>query len=97
MAYVVKIFSLEKYLDKRAEILSGGNKRKLCAALSIIASPSLLFMDEPSTGLDPVSRIKFQKAIKVIGLKNDSSVLITTHRMDEAEGVCDKIMIMVNG
>ena len=74
--------------------LSGGNKRKLCCAMSLIMSPRVEFLDEPTTGVDPVSR---RALVRMVKRMNKSSVLLTTHRMDEAEQLCDKIAIMING
>lgn len=77
-----------------AKNLSGGNKRKLCCAQAIMLSPRVLFLDEPTTGVDPVSRRSLNRMIKKMKM---ASVLLTTHRMDEAEQLCDKIAIMING
>ena len=74
--------------------LSGGNKRKICCAMSLIGCPTLEFLDEPTTGVDPVSRRSLFKMLR--NLKN-SSLILTTHRMDEAESLCDNIAIMING
>lgn len=74
--------------------LSGGNKRKLCCAMSLIGCPTLEFLDEPTTGVDPVSRRSLFKMLKNL---RDSSLILTTHRMDEAESLCDNIAIMING
>ncbi len=73
---------MEEFKDIRAANLSGGNKRKLSSALSLVVCPSIEFMDEPSTGVDPVSRRRLFNTLKQ--LKN-ASILLTTHRMDEAE------------
>lgn len=74
--------------------LSGGNKRKLVCAISLVACPTVSFLDEPTTGVDPVSRRSLFKMLK--GL-HDSAMVLTTHRMDEAESLCDNIAIMING
>jgi len=74
--------------------LSGGNKRKLCCAMSLIGCPKLEFLDEPTTGVDPVSRRSLFQMLKSL---TNSSLILTTHRMDEAESLCDKIGIMING
>ena len=74
--------------------LSGGNKRKLVCAMSLIACPHIEFLDEPTTGVDPVSRRSLFKMLKNL---KDSSLILTTHRMDEAESLCDNIVIMING
>jgi ATP-binding cassette subfamily A (ABC1) protein 3 len=79
---IVQTLDLVDYLDVRAGNLSGGNKRKLTCALTLLVSPKVEFLDEPTTGVDPVSRRSLFKMIKQL---NQSSVLLTTHRMDEAE------------
>lgn len=78
----------------RGENLSGGNKRKLCCALTLILCPKIEYLDEPTTGVDPVSRRALLRMMKKL---SDSSTLLTTHRMDEAEQLCDNIAIMING
>lgn len=77
-----------------AKNLSGGNKRKLCCAQAIMLNPRVLFLDEPTTGVDPVSRRSLNRMIKKMKM---ASILLTTHRMDEAEQLCDQIAIMING
>ena len=77
-----------------AKNLSGGNKRKLCCAQAIMLNPKVLFLDEPTTGVDPVSRRSLNRMIKKMKM---ASILLTTHRMDEAEQLCDQLAIMVNG
>ena len=74
-------------------ILSGGNKRKLCTALTLLSIPKLAYFDEPTTGLDPVSRRNLLCLIK----KSNASVLFTTHRLDEAEYLCSRVAIMQRG
>jgi ATP-binding cassette, subfamily A (ABC1), member 3 len=88
------MLDLLEYKHIRAEKLSGGNKRKLSAAMTLLIRPTVEFLDEPSTGVDPVSRKQMFSMIKQL---NESSVLMTTHRMDEAQSLCDQIAIMVNG
>ena len=78
----------------KAGNLSGGNKRKLVCAMSLIGYPDIEFLDEPTTGVDPVSCRSLFRMLK--GLKG-SSMVLTTHRMDEAESLCDNIAIMING
>ena len=72
---------LGPYSDTKAKNLSGGNKRKLVCAMSLIGFPIIEFLDEPTTGVDPVSSRSLFRLLK--GLK-DSSMVLTTHRMDEA-------------
>jgi len=78
---------------KRAEVLSGGNKRKLSTALTLFAFKDLSFLDEPTTGLDPKARRNLLQLVRT-QLK---SGLFTTHRLDEAEFLCDSIVILMNG
>lgn len=91
---IMQNLDLTPFKKTLAKNLSGGNKRKLCAALAIMLCPRILFLDEPTTGVDPVSRRSLNRMIKKMKM---ASVLLTTHRMDEAEQLCDKIAIMVNG
>lgn len=74
--------------------LSGGNKRKLICGMSLMGNPTIEFMDEPTTGVDPVSCRSLFKMLKNL---DDSSMILTTHRMDEAESLCDNLVIMING
>ena len=74
--------------------LSGGNKRKLICGMSLMGNPTIEFMDEPTTGVDPVSCRSLFKMLKNL---EDSSMILTTHRMDEAESLCDNLVIMING
>lgn len=91
---IKKTLDLDEYSSSKAMNLSGGNKRKLVCAMSLVACPSLEFLDEPTTGVDPVSRRSLFKMLKKL---TDSSLVLTTHRMDEAESLCDNLAIMING
>ena len=82
------------YGSIKSDNLSGGNKRKLVCAMSLLACPRVEFLDEPTTGVDPVSRRSLFKMLKHLP---DCSLILTTHRMDEAESLCDNIAIMING
>ena len=91
------MLDLETFSNTKARDLSGGvggNKRKLVCAMSLIGCPRIEFLDEPTTGVDPVSRRNLFKMMRNL---KESSMLLTTHRMDEAESLCDNIVIMVNG
>ena len=89
--YYIKIMSLTDHADKKSIILSGGNKRKLCVSNALIGSPSLQFFDEPSTGLDPISR-RFLWATLTQNIRHrNASIILTTHSMPEAESLCHKI------
>jgi len=78
--------------------LSGGNKRKLSLAISMMGSPPLIFLDEPSTGVDPAARRLMWNVISVATtMRQESTVMLTTHNMVEAEALCSRIGIMVGG
>ncbi|KAK7265779.1 hypothetical protein RJT34_33402 [Clitoria ternatea] len=81
--------------DKQAGKYSGGMKRKLSVAISLIGDPKVVYMDEPSTGLDPASRKSLWNVIK--RAKQDRAIILTTHSMEEAEVLCDRLGIFVNG
>jgi lipooligosaccharide transport system ATP-binding protein len=82
--------------DKKVRKLSGGFKRRLSIAMSLINAPELLILDEPTTGLDPAVRHALWSKIR--GLKGDGkTILLTTHYMDEAERLCDQVMIINGG
>ncbi|XP_066329776.1 ABC transporter A family member 8-like [Miscanthus floridulus] len=81
--------------DKRVAKYSGGMKRRLSVAISLIGDPKVVYMDEPSSGLDPASRRALWNA--VMSAKENRAIILTTHSMEEAEALCDRIGIMVNG
>jgi len=87
---------LSQYSDQKAGTYSGGNKRKLSVAMALIGNPTVVFLDEPSAGMDPETRKKMWKVIGTLKKKN-SSVILTTHSMEEAEALIDRMTIMVAG
>ena len=95
---MIESMTLTKYTNKLAGRLSGGNKRKLSVAMSMICNPPIVLLDEPSTGMDPEAR-RFMWAVihKLTSKGNNNSVIMTTHSMDEAETLCRRMGIMVNG
>lgn len=95
--YFLATMQLEEYIKRKAGRLSGGNKRKLCVSNALIGGPSIQFFDEPSTGVDPIARRFLWKTLKQGVKMRVSSVVLTTHTMDEAESLCDRIAIMING
>lgn len=89
---------LTEYVNVRANNLSGGNKRKLSVAIAILGNPPIVFLDEPSTGVDPqAKRFMWNIISKISTLRKKSAVIITTHSMEEAEALCSKMGIMVGG
>lgn len=87
---------LVKYTDYQVGQLSGGNKRKLSVAIALIGNPTVVFLDEPSAGMDPETRKKLWSVLGDIK-KRDSAVVLTTHSMEEAEALSDRLAIMVGG
>ena len=94
----IKDMDLEEYVNIRANNLSGGNKRKLSVAIAILGNPPIVFLDEPSTGVDPqAKRFMWNIISKISTLRKKSAVIITTHSMEEAEALATKMGIMVDG
>eukprot|EP00163_Fabomonas_tropica_P016008 TRINITY_DN28902_c0_g1_i1.p1 TRINITY_DN28902_c0_g1~~TRINITY_DN28902_c0_g1_i1.p1 ORF type:complete len:600 (+),score=117.07 TRINITY_DN28902_c0_g1_i1:1-1800(+) len=92
---IITILGLEEHKNKLAKDLSGGNQRKLTLGCSMMGTPDILFLDEPSTGLDPKSRRVLWDAIHAY--KSGRSIILTTHTMEEADALCSRIGIMVSG
>jgi len=94
----IRDMDLEDYVNIRANNLSGGNKRKLSVAIAMIGNPPIVFLDEPSTGVDPqAKRFMWNIVSKISTQRKKSAVIITTHSMEEAEALCTKMGIMVAG
>lgn len=92
---VLKDYSLTEVADKKAKLLSGGFARRLSIAMAIITDPEILFLDEPTLGLDVLSRRELWKMIE--NMKGRITVILTTHYLEEAEALCDRISVMSNG
>ena len=92
----IKSVSLESKANALIEQLSGGQQQRLAVAIALVGDPELLFLDEPTTGLDPQSRRQLWDVIT--GLRNRGrTVLLTTHYMDEAERLCDRVAVIDHG
>ncbi|KAM5213444.1 ATP-binding cassette sub-family A member 10 isoform 2-T3 [Hipposideros larvatus] len=94
---LVDALKLQAEQKRPVKALSEGIKRKLCFALSILGNPSVMLLDEPSTGVDPEGQQQMWRAIQTIVKNTGRSALLTTHYMAEAEAVCDRVAIMVSG
>ncbi len=92
---LINLFSLNEYINKKAKTLSGGLKRRLSIAMALINDPEILFLDEPTLGLDVISRRELWKIIN--NLKGKTTILLTTHYMEEAEELSSRVGIMANG
>jgi len=93
----IDIIGVEEHQNKRADDLSGGTKRKLSLLIAICGYPKQILLDEPSAGMDPSTRRLVWNIIKKTKNMNDSAVIMTTHSMEEAEFLCDRLAILVNG
>ncbi len=93
---VLEELSLQEKADALVGKLSGGQKQRLAVATALVADPKILFLDEPTTGLDPQSRRQLWDIIRQFQKRN-GTVLLTTHYMDEAERLCDRIAIIDHG
>ena len=92
---MINIFRMQEVENTRAKTLSGGWKRKLSIAMALISEPKVLFLDEPTLGLDVLARRELWKLIEA--LKGRMTIILTTHYMEEAEALSDRIAVMVNG
>ena len=94
---MAETFELTDLLNRLVITLSGGQKRRLDIALGVLHQPSLVFLDEPSTGLDPQSRDNLWRHIRDLRDKHGATVFLTTHYLDEADALCDRIIIIDHG
>ncbi|WP_394121287.1 ABC transporter ATP-binding protein [Planococcus donghaensis] len=92
---LISQFSLQPYEHQRGKKLSGGWQRKLSIAMALIADPQILFLDEPTLGLDIISRRELWAMISK--LRETTTIVLTTHYLEEAESLCDRICIMKDG
>lgn len=93
---LLKQLSLDEKADARVGKLSGGQRQRLAVACALVGDPEILFLDEPTTGLDPQSRLQLWEQVTDFR-KKGGSILLTTHYMDEAERLCDRIAIVDHG
>ena len=94
---LLELVDLTKWRDAQTKTLSGGMRRRLEIARGLVHSPKIFFLDEPTTGLDPVSRVAVWEMLTKIKNERQLTVLITTHYMDEADRLCDRIAIVDHG
>jgi ABC-2 type transport system ATP-binding protein len=94
---LLEAVELTEWRDKQVRNLSGGMRRRVEIARGLVHEPKVFFLDEPTTGLDPVSRVHVWEMLQRIKKERDLTVLITTHYMDEADKLCDRIAIVDHG
>ena len=97
IAELLETVDLTKWRDAQTKTLSGGMRRRLEIARGLVHSPKIFFLDEPTTGLDPVSRVAVWEMLTAIKAKRKLTILITTHYMDEADRLCNRIAIVDHG
>jgi ABC-2 type transport system ATP-binding protein len=94
---LVKMVGLEEHAGKKISRLSGGQRRRLDVAIGIVGRPELLFLDEPTAGFDPHARREFHDLVHRLSDLEDTTILLTTHDLDEAEKLADRILILAGG
>lgn len=92
---IIDIFNLNEVLNQRAKTLSGGYKRRLSIAIALISKPKILFLDEPTLGLDVFARRELWNIIKK--LQKNITIILTSHYLEEIENLCDRVAILSNG
>lgn len=93
--HMIELFSLNEFVRQRAKTLSGGWQRRLSIAMALIADPEILFLDEPTLGLDVLARRELWSVIEA--LKENATIILTTHYLEEAASLADRICIMRDG
>ncbi len=96
-AELIESLDLGEVADRKVTALSGGQRRRLDIAMGLIHAPDLLFLDEPSTGLDPQNRANLQEHIVSLRKQHDTTVVLTTHYLDEADALAERVVIVDHG
>ncbi|WP_018504763.1 ABC transporter ATP-binding protein [Parafrankia discariae] len=96
-AEVIEMVGLTHAADKRIRTLSGGQRRRVDVAIGVVGRPRLLFLDEPTTGFDPVARRQFWGLLGNLAAEQDTTILLTTHYLDEAEALADRVAVIAGG
>ncbi len=94
---IIELVGLEEKRKSYVVNLSGGQRQKLALGIALINDPAILLLDEPTTGLDPNARREIWEILRKLKEKSETSMILTTHYMEEAENLCDYIIIMDNG
>lgn len=92
---IIQVFKLKEVLNQKAKTLSGGYKRRLSIAIALISKPKVLFLDEPTLGLDVFARRELWGIINK--LKNKITIILTSHYLEEIENLCDRVAILSKG
>src|SRR4051794_32432649 len=96
-AELIDSLGLTEVADRTVSTLSGGQRRRLDIAMGLIHAPELLFLDEPSTGLDPQNRANLQEHIVNLRRRHETTIVLTTHYLDEADSMAERVIVIDNG
>ncbi|HEU4350204.1 MAG TPA: ATP-binding cassette domain-containing protein [Actinoplanes sp.] len=96
-AELIDSLGLGEVADRTVSTLSGGQRRRLDIAMGLIHAPELLFLDEPSTGLDPQNRANLQEHIAALRARHETTIVLTTHYLDEADAMAERIIVIDHG
>jgi ABC-2 type transport system ATP-binding protein len=94
---VIAKFDLAEFVDRKIQTYSGGQRRRLDVALGVIHGPTVMFLDEPTAGLDPPSRARMWQEVRRLRDVDGMTIFLTTHYLDEADALCDRISIIDRG
>jgi ABC-2 type transport system ATP-binding protein len=94
---LVAAVGLTEHANKKIQMLSGGQRRRLDVAIGIVGRPELLFLDEPTVGFDPQARREFHELVRGLAVEQETAILLTTHDLHEAEKLADRIIILNGG
>ncbi|GAA1967821.1 ABC transporter ATP-binding protein [Amycolatopsis minnesotensis] len=94
---LVAAVGLTEHADKKVRMLSGGQRRRLDVAIGLVGRPELVFLDEPTAGLDPVARREFHALVQNLAAAGETTILLTTHDLHEAEKLADRILVLDGG
>jgi len=94
---VIELTGLESKQRSQTGALSGGQRQRLALAVALLNTPQILFLDEPTTGLDPHSRLDLWNILNDLKKRGETTLILTTHYMEEAESLCDRIIIIDEG
>ena len=94
---MIDMFDLAELADRQTATLSGGQRRRLDLAIGLIHAPSVIFLDEPTAALDPPSRNDLWKHVRALRDRTGATVMLSTHHLDEADALCDRVLILDRG
>jgi len=97
VTHCIKIADLDKQKNKKAKILSGGLKKRLEIARGLLNNPKIIYLDEPTLGLDPIASLNIQKYILELNKKLETTIILSTNNIDEAKTLCDRVLIINEG